>query len=246
MIKELEDYNWFPTIFRRYQADYIGSLVKWLSVYQPLVSQLEQLVDSTRPEIIQDLCSGSGIPAIYIRERGKNIPQTILSDKYPDLSFKDDPKLTYLKTSIDALELIPQPGICYTMYNAFHHFSSAEQKELVRKMGANRNAFLFAEILQPGILIMIRIIFASTILQLFTAPFIKPFSISRLFFTYIIPVNLLTVLYDGIISVFKSGSANYYRRLLEELSNDEFEISVGEYNNWKGSLIFIKGNPAKS
>lgn len=245
-MKELEDHSWFPTILRRYQADYIGSLVKWLSIYRPLVSELKQLVTSTQPHFIQDLCSGSGIPARYMQAYVKNIPATVLSDKYPDKSFKDEPKLLYVKQSTDAWKLIPQPGVFYTMYNSFHHFNSDEQRAIVKKMAENKTPFLFAEILQPGVLTMIRIIFASTILQLLTAAFIKPFSLKRLFFTYIIPLNLLTVLFDGIISVFKSGSANHYRKLLQDLSNSDFEISVGQYNSWKGMLIFIKGNPVQS
>jgi len=243
MIKEIEDYSWFPTIFRRYQADYIGSIVKWLSVYRPVVSELERVVGSTRPQFMHDLCSGSGIPAAYMEEQVKDLPPTALSDKFPDRSFKDKPKLIYIRTSTDVLKLVPQSGFCYTMYNSFHHFSSAEQKELVIKLAANKNAFFFAEILQPGILTMVRVIFASTILQVFTAPFVKPFSLKRLFFTYIIPVNLLTVLYDGIVSVCRSRSANYYQGLLKDVAKNDFAISVGQYNNWKGSIIFIKGTP---
>jgi len=246
MIKELEDYSWFPPMFRRYQAEYIGSLVIWLRIYRPLVSELEQLVRSTRPQFIQDLCSGSGIPAIYVQKQMKNIPQTMLSDKFPDTSFNDNANLTYLKKSIDAIWVVPDPHICYTMYNAFHHFSSDQQKEMVNKMAVRKSPFLFAEILQPGVLTTIRIIFAATILQLFTAPFIKPFSLKRLFFTYIIPVNLLTVLYDGIISVFKSRPAHYYRKLLEGSSDNGFVITIGQYNNWQGNLVFIKGTPAKA
>lgn len=246
MIKELEDYSWFPLSLRRYQADYIGSLVKWLSVYQPLVAQLDELSNSTKADTIQDLCSGSGIPAIYMLERAKNISQMLLSDKYPDGSFKDDQKLKYIKTSTDVIELVPQPGVCYTMYNAFHHFSPCEQKQLISKMAENKNGFLFAEILHPGILTIIRIVFAATVLQLLTAPFIKPFSFKRLFFTYFIPFNLLTVLYDGLISVTRSGAHNYYCSLFENMSGNDFIISVEQCRNWKGRLIFIKGNPVNT
>lgn len=245
-MKELEDYSWFPQIFRRYQADYIGSLVKWLSVYRPIVVELEHLIGSSHPQFMQDLCSGSGIPAIYMQHHVKNIPQTMLSDKYSHKAFRDDPQMIYIRQSTDAITLTPLPRICYTMYNAFHHFSREEQKELVRKMAESKNPFLFAEILQPGILTLIRIVLASTILQLLTAPFVKPFSLKRLCFTYIVPVNVLIVLIDGIISVFKSRSANYYRRAFKDMANSEFEISVGQYNSWKGGLIFIKGNPVNS
>jgi len=245
-MKELEDHSWFPPTFRRYQADYIGSLVKWLSVYRPVVPELEQLVATAHPLFMQDLCSGSGIPAVYMQKHVKNIPQTMLSDKFPSKQFRDNPQMIYIRQSTDVLALEPLPRICYTMYNAFHHFTDEQQKELANKMAENKNPFLFVEILQPGILTMIRVILASTVLQLLTAAFVKPFSLKRLFFTYIVPVNLFTVLFDGIISVFKSRSASYYRRSLQKLSIHEFEITLGQYNNWKGSLIFIKGSPVQS
>ena len=243
MIKELEDYSWFPPLLRRYQMDYIGSLVSWLRVYRPLMPVVAQMVNADHGVMIQDLCSGSGIPAIYIQQHIKHFPKTLLSDKYPDPAFTDAAELEYIKSPVDVLALIPQHGICYTMYNSIHHLSPGDQITLVKKMIASRNNFLFAEILEPGIFTMIKIILSATLLQLFTAPFIKPFSLKRLFFTYIIPFNLFTVLYDGIISVIKSGSVNRYRKLFERLSTNDFEVSVGRFNNWKGPVIYIKGNP---
>ena len=243
MIKELEDYSWFPPLLRRYQMDYIGSLVSWLGVYRPLIPVAAQMVNVNDPVIVQDLCSGSGIPAIYMQHQVKLILKTLLSDKYPVIAFANSEELEYIKLPVDVLALIPQHRICYTMYNGFHHFSPGDQAALIKKMVEGRNGFLFAEILEPRIFTMIKILLTATLLQVFTAPFIKPFSLKRLFFTYIIPVNLFTVLYDGIISVIRSGSVNQYRKLFEELSSDDFEVAVGRFNNWKGPVIYIKGNP---
>jgi hypothetical protein len=47
-------------------------------------------------------------------------------------------------------------------------------------------------------------------------PFIRPLSLRRIFFTYILPVNLITITYDGIISVLKSRTADQYRSLFAE------------------------------
>lgn len=242
MIKELEDYSWFHPLLRRYQMDYIGSMVSWLGMYRPLIPVAAQMVNANDPVVIQDLCSGSGIPAIYMQHHVQLIPKTLLSDKYPFIAFTDSEELEYIKSPVDVLALIPQQGICYTMYNGIHHFSPGDQVALVKKMIAGRNSFLFAEILEPGIFTMIKIILTATLLQVFTAPFIKPFSLKRLFFTYVIPVNLFTVMYDGIISVIKSRSVDQYRRLFEGLSVNDFEVSVGRLNNWKGPVIYIKGN----
>ena len=90
MIKELEDYSWFPPLLRRYQADYIGSMVAWLGVYRPLIPLATQLVNVNTPVMIQDLCSGSGIPAMYMQQQVKGFPKTLLSDKYPDTAFEID------------------------------------------------------------------------------------------------------------------------------------------------------------
>ena len=57
MIKELEDYNWFPKILRRFQMEYIGSIIKWADYYQPLVLITNKLLKENNINIIQDLCS---------------------------------------------------------------------------------------------------------------------------------------------------------------------------------------------
>jgi len=229
---------------RRYQSEYIGSLVKWLSIYRPVVQEFKDLVECLNPQFVQDLCSGSGIPAIYMQEHVATIPNSILSDKFPDLKFSPTLKINYLKTPVDVLQLDPQPGVVYSMYNALHHFTDDEKLMLIIKMRNKKNGFLFAEILQPDLLTMIKVIFSSTLLQLLTAAFVKPFSLSRLFFTYIIPVNIITVLYDGIISVMKARSSKQYATLLNELSSAGYNISVGKCGSWKATIVFIKGMPA--
>ena len=66
MIKELEDYSWFPQTLRRWQMEFIGSIAVWTKLYQPLAPVLQQLIEENKIIALQDLCSGSGIPAVYI------------------------------------------------------------------------------------------------------------------------------------------------------------------------------------
>jgi hypothetical protein len=239
MVKELEDYSWFPGIIRCYQAEFIGSVTTWLDIYQPIIPEVEDLVAQNHSDLIQDLCSGSGIPANYIRKYGRSLPRFILSDKYPRPFLKRE---NYLPAPVDVLNFHADTNTCYTMFNAFHHFGDDQQKEIIEKIMKARTAFLFVEILQPGLLSMLRVIITAAILQLLTAPFVKPFSLGRLFFTYIIPVNIFTVLYDGIISVFRSRSSSRYRSMFEKLSSENYKVSVDKYSSWKTTLICIKGS----
>jgi hypothetical protein len=245
MIKELEDYNWFPKIFRRFQMEYIGSIIKWVHFYQPMVPVLKILLKENNTNTIHDLCSGSGLPAVYFQEQMGDRYKTILTDKFPESSFINTVTVNYLQKESDVMELLPERGRCYTMYNAFHHFNHQQQKHIIQKLQTANAPFVFAEILEPDISTLIKIIFTTTILQLLTVPFVRPFSLLRLLFTYIIPVNLFTVTYDGVVSVLKSKSVKQYQKLLQEMINDSYELSAHRYSSWKGAVIYLKGNPKK-
>ena len=243
MLKELEDYNWFPKILRRWQMEFIGTIAIWTKLYQPFTAIIKQMIEENKIINLQDLCSGSGIPAMYIHHQLAIQLPLLLTDKYPDESFVNKPPVIYSIHSVDILTLQPAENICYTMFNAFHHFTAVQQNEVVKKMAVNNAPFLIAEILEPGIINSIKIFFTTTLLQLLTAPFVKPFSAARLFFTYIIPVNLFTVTYDGIISVIKSKTAKQYSEVLKNISTPTYTISIKTIHNFKGNIVYIKGQP---
>ena len=241
----MEDHRWFPPIFRRFQAEYIGSVVNWFGLYDQLVPILQKMTDNYNPQIIQDLCAGSGLPTRYIQERIKGIPKTILTDKFPYRYFKDTNQISYIQEQVDVKNLVPDAKVCYSIYNGFHHFSGDEQRAIVKKMVDAGSPFLIAEVLTPGIISLIRVMVSAVLLQLVTAPFVKPFSYLRLLFTYIIPVNLFTVTIDGFISVFRSKTARQYTRLFASLSTNEYQISINQFSNFKASVICITGNPSQ-
>jgi hypothetical protein len=243
MIKELEDYKWFPFKLRSWQMEFIGNLSVWSLLYKPLVPVLQQTIDYNKITLVQDLCSGSGIPAVYVYNQLNSKPPIKLTDKYPIISFENQPSVTYSLNPVDINELAPEETVCYTMFNAFHHFTASQQIEFVKNMANNKAPFLIVEILYPGILSIIKIFLSTTLLQLLIAPFIKPFSLPRLFFTYIIPVNLFTITYDGIISVLKSKTVKQYAIQLKAAGTEDYNITVNSINNLKGTIVYIKGEP---
>ena len=241
MIKELEDYNWFPGLFRRFQVEYIGSVVRWLNIYKPVVPLYREMVEKNKPLYIQDLCSGSGAPLLYLASHIDAGIKIVLSDKFPDNHFTDSDKVVYKKDPVDALSFTPGHGVMYTQFNALHHFEDGDKRRLAGKLCESGNPFLFVEITEPGLVSMVKILFTTLVLQLLTAPLVKPFSLLRLFFTYLIPVNLFTVTYDGIISVMKSRTVQQYKQLFGRSGSNNFEISVNSFSNWKGTIVIISG-----
>lgn len=210
-IKELEDYAWFPPVLRRFQVEIIGEIACRMKVYSCLAGDLRSLTNVRKG--VTDLCSGSCLPAICIISslRDPDI-QLTCSDLYPQPP-KQHLTGKYKSEACDVLTLEPDPDSVYTMFNAFHHFTDLQKKQIIQRMLHQKSRFLFAEILEPGLLSLISVIFASLFGTIIFTPFIKPFSWKRIVLTYLIPVNILTVLIDGIISVFRATDAQKLRKL---------------------------------
>jgi hypothetical protein len=246
MMKELEDYEWFPRLLRRYQVDFIGAIVKWFAVYQPLTEVVKQLLRQNKLQQITDCCSGNGAPAVYMHLQLKGAVQTVLTDKFPQQLYQLTEGVVYKTESCDVTQLQPDALQLYTMYNSFHHFSSVEQEKILRQFAGKRTAFIIAEILQPDVFTFIKIVFTTTIGQLLLTPFIRPFSLLRLFFTYLLPVNIVTMTYDGIVSVLKSKTAKQYQQLAERINTAAYSITVSNLKSSTASLIYITGTPLQT
>ncbi|MFZ4772068.1 MAG: hypothetical protein ACOYLO_17935 [Ferruginibacter sp.] len=242
MLKELEDYTWFPKEFRQWQMEFIGSLVTWLGICKPLVPEIKSILANNSVFAIQDTCSGTGLPAIQVH-RSLNAGTTLLlTDKFPYRRGKPASGVLFSKYRVDVLTMQTDPGIFYTMFNAFHHFTEEEQKNMLFKWAQTKSPVLIAEILEPNFFTMIKIILTTTIVQLLTAPFIAPFSLKRLFFTYLVPINILTITYDGIVSVLKSKKLYQYQHLINSVEAEGYRYSVHKIKKITGNIIYIKGN----
>ncbi len=237
-MKELEDYKRFPAWLRNFQTEFIGFVVVRLTIYSVFIKYINSRSINQQPMI--DLCSGSGEAAIHIFEKSNCFSQLILSDKFPNKIAILNDKITYLSQSTDVLEMKFQPSVCYTMFNAFHHFEDEDKLKIARQIITSGSNSFFVEILEPKIICLLKVLFISTIGNILLTPLIKPFSFKRLFFTYIIPINILTITYDGIISVLKSRTVKEYRKIF---IGYEDSIEVSKLRNNLSSIIVIKVEP---
>ncbi|HOY27329.1 MAG TPA: class I SAM-dependent methyltransferase [Flavobacteriales bacterium] len=210
-MKELEDQRWFPAMLRNYQTEFIGSVVVWLRVYVPVTRRLRQRLGKPVPMV--DLCSGSGGPAITIYRESGAFSSLTLTDKFPGSPQPPNAPWSYVQEPVDALDLEPERGTCYTMFNAFHHFSDQDKLRIIRRLRDSGCEACFVELLEPTVLCALKVILMGTMGTLLFTPFVRPFSLGRLFFTYIVPVNVVSITYDGVVSVLRARSATRYAAL---------------------------------
>jgi hypothetical protein len=239
--KELEDYDWFPKILRRYQMEIIGTMVVRFGVYKKFISTLHNIAHKTNNTAVNDLCSGSGLPSLYCSKKLNHL-QFNLSDKHPQ-PFTNQHNICYNTNNVDILTLQPQRNGLYTMYNAWHHFTVAEQQNIMNAFIQNNATLCIVEIVQPRLLSLLQVMLASTIGTLLIVPFIKPFSFTRLLFTYVLPINIITVFVDGVLSILKSKTKKQYQKLINELPQHNFNITVQELKQFPAQLIVIIATP---
>lgn len=239
-MKELEDYYWFPPVLRNFQTEFIGFVVDKFNVYDVFIQHLKEIWLSKQP--MTDLCSGSGEPAITIFKKSNCFSHLKLTDKFPNALKINDKNIYYEMQSIDVLEMEFKPGTFYTMFNAFHHFKDKEKVKIVQEIQNSGSTAFIVEILEPTIFCLLKIFFTTTIGSFVLTPFIRPFSLKRLFFTYILPVNILTITFDGIVSVLKSRSVKQYQDLF---ANNEQAIKIFRIKNGLSPLIVIQIIEAK-
>ncbi|MDQ3112282.1 MAG: hypothetical protein M3R17_20545 [Bacteroidota bacterium] len=237
-MKELEDSPYFPSLLRNFQTEFIGFMVVKFDAYRAFIEYLNSVFIAQHQ--VTDLCSGSGEPAISIFRQTDCFNKLILTDKYPNPIAVTNDTISYRTESIDVLETKFQPDVCYTMFNSFHHFSKKEKLEIARRIKEAGARGFFVEILEPGLGCFLKILLITTLGTIVFTPFIRPFSWKRLLFTYIFPVNILTITYDGIISVSKSSTVAQYKKLFASYGD---AVKVFRLKSKSSPLVIIQFQP---
>jgi hypothetical protein len=241
-LPELEDYKWFPAFLRKMQLDYIGWLVDFFGIYKSTIPLIERLSDRVQQKNWVDLCAGSGNPTIGISSALSVDYKIILTDLYPTNSSLKSSNISWNPDAVDAIESISLNGF-RTMFNAFHHFDD-HQKTMILKNHAQHGLFI-AEILQPSLFELIKIGITTTIGQILFRPFVRPFSWNGIIFTYLIPINLFTVTWDGIASVLKSSTILELKTLAERALPDGFQIEIGRSGKFGMKVNYLLIIPKK-
>lgn len=229
-LPELEDSPHFPPVLRRLQVEFIGWLVRFFRVYAPLVEQLKQYAMRLPGNSLVELGAGSGqVLMPYI----KNLDplKLVLSDKFPESLPPDNSNYLVIRESVDALQEFDASGM-RVFFNAFHHFNNAEQIQIAQIHAPH--GLCIAEILQPSLFDFLKILITTTVGTLLFTPFVRPFRLTRILFTYLIPVGLISICWDGLVSVLKTDRVETIKLRLKPNLADNYQIECGHC----GSFLF--------
>ncbi|WP_298904744.1 hypothetical protein [uncultured Psychroserpens sp.] len=248
---EFEDQQWFPSFLRNYGTDFLQFLSNKAKIYKPIVPVLEEGLRNSKTNQILDLASGGGGGLLWLNsELKKRIPELkiLLTDFYPNIPAFEYTKTTtdnigFIASSIDARNVPESLEGLRTQFLSLHHFKPKDAVKILQNAVDSNNGIAVFEAQErsfPSILAMI----FSPLSVLFTTPFIRPFKIGRIIFTYLIPIVPLFVLWDGIVSCLRTYSVKEMKSLVNRLEDrDRFNWKINKVKSGPGVILFLLGTP---
>lgn len=246
---EFEDQKWFPGFLRNYGTDFLQFLSNKAKIYKPILPILIHALKKNNLRQIIDLGSGGGGGLLWLNsELKKEVPdlKIILTDYYPNIpAFKftknQADNFDFIEASIDARNVPKSLEGLRTQFLSLHHFRPSDAKKILQNAvdsNASIGIFEAQERRFPSILAML----FSPLNVLLTTPFIRPFKIGRIIFTYLIPIVPLFVLWDGIVSCLRTYSVEEMEALVKSVRNHEsFEWEIQRIPSGPGVVLYLLG-----
>ncbi|MEC3908169.1 hypothetical protein VOI54_14150 [Tamlana sp. 2201CG12-4] len=248
---EFEDQQWFPSAIRNYGTDFLQYLSNKTKLYKPAVPIIEKALEEAKTHTIIDLASGGGGGLLWLNsELKKTIPELkiVLTDYFPNIpAFKHISKksdnFTFVSESVDARNVPKELEGLRTQFLSLHHFNPKDAKAILQNAINSRSAIAVFEAQERSFKSILAMIF-SPLSVLLTTPFIRPFKLGRIIFTYLIPIVPLFVLWDGIVSCLRTYSVDEMNGLIESLENkNNFNWEVSKLKSGPGVILYLVGIP---
>lgn len=219
-------------------------------IYKTGVPILVKGVEAGSGREITDIASGGGggwgkITGYLIKE--KPDLQITLTDFFPNISAlakiksKFPANIFVEELPVNALEVPAAFSGLRTMFLSFHHFKPAEAKQILQNAVDAKVPIAIFEAQQRKLLFLIPMMI-SPVNTLLVTPFIRPFRWSRLLFTYILPILPLCIMWDGIVSVFRTYTQEEMLKMTKELRNaDGYIWEIGVTGNGMAKIQYMIG-----
>jgi hypothetical protein len=236
---EFEDQGWFPQFLRNYVTDFLQFLSNKTKIYKPIIPIIKKgLLKSNTNQII-DLASGGGGGLLWLnKELQQEIPELkiTLTDYYPNISAFELTKsqagnFDFLTDSIDARNVPSNLTGLRTQFLSFHHFKPEDAKQILQNAINTNSSIAVFEVQERSVQSLIAMLL-SPVSVILSTPFIRPFKIGRILFTYLIPIVPLIVLWDGVVSSFRTYSVKEMNELVTSLEGTiEYDWEIGKAKN---------------
>jgi hypothetical protein len=246
---EIHEQSWCPSFLRDGVTDALQFGFNLFKTYGPIAPRLQSAIDAAGSGSIVDLCSGGGGPWLDLSRKlhGKQGPLQIwFTDKYPNQAAvkntesDSEKRITFYPEPVDAANVPPDLKGLRTMFTSFHHFAPDAARAILQNAVDARSSICVFEISRRS---------ASTIALTFAfvfglwvgTPWIRPFRWSRLFWTYVVPVIPVILLFDGVVSCLRTYSPKELREIVDRLDAADYQWDMDVECTGRVPVTFLIG-----
>ena len=239
---ELHDLPWWPRVFRDAATAYLVTAIGVTKTYTGLAPRLAAILKRTGTTQITDLCSGGGgpwtnlLPAL--RAEGADV-LLCLTDKYPNTKALENlaatvPGVRFEANSISATDVPQRLAGFRTLFSAFHHFRPAEAQAILAAAVRDGQGIAISEATSRTPAALATMLLVPLAVWVLT-PTIRPVRWSHLFWTYLVPVLPVAILFDGMVSCLRTYTPEEMLGRAREIGGNTFE--------WEAGLEYLAGAP---
>ena len=248
---EWADQEWMPDAWRRYVTEYLQFMVEHgpFDALPGLLGRIAAKADET----IVDLCSGSGGPwPAYLEGPHPEFDDTrvVLTDLHPNLeaferiAARTEGRARGYGESVDATDVPDDLDGPRTIVNGFHHFRPETARAILADAVDDGVPIGVFEIMDRRPATVIPTLLFVPLFVLLTTPFIRPLRLGRLFWTYLIPVMPLIILWDGVVSALRTYTPEELREMVAEFDGYDWEIdAVPAGGPGPARITYLLGRP---
>ncbi len=226
------------------------------NMYQPTVQLIKETLAQTGENKIVDLCSGGGgyieQIALELNQEEKNKYTILLTDKFPNIAAYEyirencEAPIDFSPTPVDVLQVDEDLKGLRVLFSAIHHFRPQQVKQILEQAVNAKVPIGIFDGGEKNIWIMLGILVLHPLGLLFVTPFLKPFKLSRLFFTYLIPLIPLYTIWDGLVSILRLYKPEELYKIAHSIPHQQYHWKYGKVKNKLGiKVAYLIGVPLK-
>lgn len=215
-ITQIINVGWFPKFLKTLIAEFLSWFVVKVNATKPFIPVIEDVLNKTNHNRIINIefDVGAGIETV----------KPFLKD---DVTV-DSIHITNFNTS--------EKGV-YLFVNSFHQLNSEKAKKILQDIVDSGNPVVVVEGNNDSLWQIVGMTVFVPLTVLLTAFFVKPFRISRVIFTYLIPILPIIIVIDGCIALLKLYNPTDLLELTSSLERNNYEWKAGKNDNGRGGKI---------
>lgn len=220
-ITQISNTTWFPAILRTCMHEFMTWFVGKVHAAKPFMPIIDEGLQYANRIVAVNMEVGAGFETL-IPLIDPNIERTSTGMR----NFRAD-----------------QDGL-YVLVNSFHQLKPDQARNFLSSVAKRRQPVAVLEGNNDSLWQVFGMTVIVPLTVLLTAPFVKPFRLTRIIFTYLIPILPIVTLLDGFFALFMLYAPQDLDELTQSIESKDYQWRSGKLDNGRGGkIIYLLGHP---